>query len=194
MTSEKRSGRKKLLVNRPYQMRFVLEILAVVVLATFISAVAIYVVTDREIESGFYTVHRNLQDIRQLLMPVLAASAVVTFIVMSLLGAYITLRETHKVIGPARKMERKFLEMSSGDFSLMDSFRKEDVLKGLDDFINVHLNTMADYFTILDGSLKDVRELIGEMEAAGVAAEETASRLRSRIDAIEKSAHAFRQV
>ncbi|UCF31087.1 MAG: hypothetical protein JSV26_01280 [bacterium] len=193
MATGKRSGRRKLLVNRPYQVRFILEVLIVVVLATCLSGVITYILTDREIESGFYTVHRSLRDIRQVLLPVLGLSTIVTFVAMALLGAYVTLRETHKVIGPARKMERKFIEMSSGDFSLMDSFRKADVLKGLDDFINIHLNTMSDYFTILDRTTGEVREQIEVMRTGEVSVEEVSARLEEKIAAIEKSAQAFRQ-
>jgi hypothetical protein len=85
------------------------------------------------------------------------------------------------------------MEMSVGNFTLMQSFRKDDVLKGLDDFINVHLNTMSDYFIILDGSVTEIRNLIVNVKSGAVSADDFAEQLANITDRMEKSAAAFRQ-
>jgi hypothetical protein len=126
-------------------------------------------------------------------MPVIAISGLMTLGGMAFLGAFITLRETHRVIGPTEKLESKFMEMSVGNFTLMQSFRKDDVLKGLDDFINVHLNTMSDYFIILDGSVTEIRNLIVNVKSGAVSADDFAEQLANITDRMEKSAAAFRQ-
>jgi len=193
MDAEKRSGRQRLLVNRPYQVRFAMEILIVVVLATCVSALTAYILTGKELESGFFSVHRSIQDIRQLLLPVLMVSALLTFLAMAIWGIFITLKQTHRVIGPAKRMERKFLEMSKGDFHLMHSFREGDVLKGLDDFINLHLNNLSDYFIFLERSLADMRLLIEALEKEEVPPEEFTRRMRDELIEVEKYGEAFKR-
>ena len=82
-----------------------------------------------ELESGFTTSDITLVNVQQALPRILALSSFITLFAMALLGAFITLRETHRVIGPVGKMERKFKEMTEGDFSYMLSFRQNDLLR-----------------------------------------------------------------
>ena len=59
--------RKQFLVNKPYQFRFIAEILLVVILATSLSAVGTFVLMKGEIESGFYSSQQKLVNLRQAL-------------------------------------------------------------------------------------------------------------------------------
>ena len=192
MDSAKRMPRKGLLIHREYQMRFAVEILVVVVLATGASTLTAYLLTNRELKTGFFSVHRSIQDMQQLLMPVLMVSALVTLLAMALLAIYVTLKQTHRVVGPARRMESKFLEMSEGDFSLMQSFRKGDVLRGLDDFINQHLNNMSDYFVYLEKNMQSIDHTIDKLESGDMTPAECAAKLREELAELDKYATAFK--
>ena len=156
--------RRKFLVSRPYQVRFIAEILMVVIVATSLSAGGAYLLTKGEVETGFYSGHRKLVNLQQALPKVLAVSSLVTLVAMSLLGGYITLRETHRVVGPVNRMERKFREMANGDFRYMESFRKTDVLKGLDDSINIHLNNLGDFFITFERAMRDIIPCLAALE------------------------------
>ena len=186
-------ARKTLLVNRPYQLKVVLKMLAVVILATLSSTLAVYFLTAREVERSFFMIHRGITDMQALLMPMLIISGLATFLALSVLATYTILRETHRVIGPAERMERKFQEMSGGNFKLMESFRKDDVLKGLDDYINLHLNNMADYFTCLDQALAEVKKDFGALESGADGADVALDRIKGRMHDIEAYAASFRQ-
>ena len=59
-----------------------------------------------ELESGFTTSDITLVNVQQALPRILALSSFITLFAMALLGAFITLRETHRVIGPVGKMEK----------------------------------------------------------------------------------------
>ena len=192
MTGKNPHPRRRLLVNRPYQIRFVAEVLAVVILTTCASTATAYFLTSREVESGFFSGHRKLVSLQQILPKVLVASALVTLVAMALLGAYITLRETHRVMGPARKMERKFLEMAEGDFSYMSGFRKGDVLKGLDDYINIHLNNLGDFFTSFDRTLEETGVRLEALERSPEDRAEQISQIRELLAGIDHYADAFR--
>lgn len=191
MKSEKR-GRRSFLVSRPYQIRFIAEILMVVVVATCLSAGGAYLLTKGEVESGFYSGHRKLVNLQQALPKVLAVSSLVTLAAMALLGGYITLRETHRVVGPVNRMESKFREMAEGDFSYMESFRKKDVLKGLDDSINIHLNNLGDFFITFEGAMREITPRLAALERGEGDFKENVEVIRTHLAEIDHYAEAFR--
>ncbi len=190
--ASKKVHRTRLLVNRPYQLRFMIEIVVVVLIATCLSTGVAYLVTQQEVESGFFSGHRKLVSLHEALPKVLLTSALVTLITMAVLGAYITLRETHRVIGPVRRMEKKFQEMAEGDFRYMKSFRKGDVLKGLDDSINIHLNNLGDLISVFDMSLKDVISGLNALEKGEGDRDQNLELIRKRLAEIDRYADAFR--
>ena len=191
MKSKKRF-KGRFLVSRPYQVRFIAEILLVVLLATFLSAGGAYVLTKGEMESGFYSGHRKLVNLHQVLPKVLAVSSLVTLVAMGLLGGYITLRETHRVVGPVNRMEKKFKEMAEGDFSYLESFRKDDVLKGLDDSINIHLNSLGDFFITFEKAMREITPRLVALERSEEDTDENLDIIRKLLAEIDHYADAFR--
>ncbi|UCG38184.1 MAG: hypothetical protein JSV00_08285, partial [bacterium] len=113
--------RRQLLINRPYQFRFIAEILAAALLATLLSATATYIITKREVGRITAEGRGGPAGLEEVLPGVIVASALVTLASMALLGAYVTLWETHRVVGPVKRMERKLQEMPEGDFRYMES-------------------------------------------------------------------------
>ena len=188
------SHRRRLLVNRPYQVRFMVEIMVVVLVATLLSTGAAYLVTQQEVTSGFFSGHKKLVNLHEALPKVLLTSAFVTLVTMALLGAYITLREAHRVIGPVRRLEQKFREMTEGDFQYLESFRKGDVLKGLDDSVNIHLNNMGDLVRVLDMGMKDAKAGLLALERGEGDRDEIIQGIRKRLAEIDHYADAFRPV
>ena len=182
----------RFLVSRPYQLRFVTRILLVVIVATCLSAGGAYIFTKGELESGFFSGHRKLVNLHEALPKVLAVSSLVTFVAMALLGTYITLRETHRVVGPVNRMENKFREMTEGNFNYMESFRKEDVLKGLDDSINIHLNNLGDFFITFERAMGEINMRLTALEKDKGSTEENLERIRKLIAEIDHYADAFR--
>ena len=184
--------RGRFLVNRPYQFRFMAEILIVVILAICLSATGTYVLMKGELESKFTTSDITLLKVQQAFPRILALSSFVTFFAMALLGVFITLHETHRVIGPVGKMERKFKEMTDGDFSYMLSFRRNDLLKGLDDSINIHLNNLSDFFSSFDRVLYEIVPLLTAIENSEGDAGENLLKIRTLLAELDHYADAFR--
>jgi hypothetical protein len=184
--------RKRFLVNQPYQFRFIAEILLVVIFASLLSTGGAYVLMKGELASEFYTSQRKLDNLNQALPRILAVSSIVTFFAMALLGGFITLRETHRVIGPVGKMEKKFKEMAEGNLSYMVSFRKGDVLKGLDDSINIHLNNLSDLLTTFEKVKHDVIPMLLALEKSEGDTAQNISMIRNLLAELDHYAEAFR--
>lgn len=184
--------RGRFLVNKPYQFRFIAEIMLVIILATTLSAGATFMLMKGEMENEFYSSERKLENVREALPRILAVSSFVTLFAMALVGLFITLRETHRVIGPVEKMERKFKEMTEGDYSYMVGFRKADVLKGLDVSINTHLNNLSDFFTNFDKTVREVAFPLTAIEQGEGDKEENFLKIRDLLAELNQSADAFR--
>lgn len=187
-----RSGRKRLLVNKPYQYRFIAEILLVILLAITLSAGAAYFLIHGELSSGRHSSEEKLLHLQHSLPGIFLLPSIISFVAMALLGGFITLRETHRVIGPISKMERKFVEMAEGDFSYIMPFRKADELKGLDEFINIHLNNLSDFFTIMDKMEREIVPLLAALERSEGDYLENLGRIRSLLAELDHYAEAFR--
>jgi len=184
--------RKQFLVNRTYQSRFIVEILLVVILASVLSVGGAYVLMKGELASEFYTSQRKLDNLNQALPRIFVVSSFVTFFALALLGGFITLRETHRVIGPVGKMEKKFKEMAEGNLRYMVSFRKGDVLKGLDDSINIHLNNLSDFLTTFEKVKHDVIPLLLDLEKSEGEPAEHIRMIRDLLTELDHYAQAFR--
>lgn len=184
--------RKQFLVNKPYQLRFIAEVMIVIILATSLSTGAIYVLLSGEMESGFHSSEQILENVREALPRILGLSAFVIFISMALMGGFITLRETHRVIGPAGKMEKKFREMAEGNFDYMIPFRNADVLKGLDESINVHLNNLSDFFITFEKTEREIVPLLGALESSEGDTEKNIAKIRKLMAELGHYAEAFR--
>jgi len=57
------------LIDRKYQVKLMLQIVVMVIVATSVSALATYFLTNREISSAFYLAHRDTWDLKDLLLP-----------------------------------------------------------------------------------------------------------------------------
>jgi hypothetical protein len=184
--------RKQFLVNQSYQVRFMAEIILVVILATVLSALGTYILMTGELQSGFQSSESKLASVHEALPKILMVSTFVTIFAMVLVGIFITLRETHRVIGPVGKMENKFREMSEGNYGYMIPFRKGDLMKGLDDSINIHLNNLSDFFTNYNKAVQEIGPLLTAIEQGDGDAGENLQKIRNLLAELEQQADAFR--
>ena len=155
--------RRKYLVDRNYQARLIFQIVILVVVATSVSAVATFILANREVSAAFYLAHRDTWDLKELLLPVITGTSLVTFFLVSVVSALITLRESHRIVGPVQRLTGALNDLAQGRISFVGTLRKDDVLKGLDDDIN----TLSENLARLDGRLKEALDGL-KIEIAGL--------------------------
>ncbi|MDF1535767.1 MAG: hypothetical protein P1S46_04590 [bacterium] len=155
--------RKKYLVDRKYQVRLMAQIVILVIVATSVSAIATFILANREVSAAFYLAHRDTWDLKELLLPVITGTSLVTFILVSAISAVIALRESHRVVGPVERLTGALADLAEGRISYVGTVRKGDLLKGLDDDIN----TLSGNLSRMDGRLQEVlARLRGELDRA----------------------------
>jgi methyl-accepting chemotaxis protein len=170
--------RKRYLVDRKYQVRLIVQIMILVIVATSVSAVATFVLANREVSTAFYLAHRDTWDLKELLLPVITGTSLVTFLLVSGISAIIALRESHRIVGPVERLTGALADLADGRISYVGTVRKGDLLKGLDDDIN----TLSENLARMDGRLQEVlgglkREL-EQFDQAGELTEDGAKRIR----------------
>jgi len=178
--------RKKYLVDRKYQMRLILQIVILVIVATSVSAVATFFLANREVSTAFYLAHRDTWDLKELLLPVITGTSLVTFLFVSVISAFIALRESHRIVGPVARLTGAMNDLAKGRISFVGMLRKDDVLKGLDDDIN----TLSENLARLDGRLREALDGL-KMELAGLRESETLS--SEKINRIRNCANDFEE-
>lgn len=89
-------------------------------------------------------------------------------------------------------MQKKFSEMTQGDFSYMVPFRSGDVLKGLDNSINIHLNNLGDFFTNYDETMREIVSLVTDLEEDSGDAQDNILKVRGLLAGLDQKADAFR--
>ncbi len=177
--------RKRYLVDRKYQVRLMVQIIILVIVATSVSAVATFILANREVSTAFYLAHRDTWDLKELLLPVITGTSLVTFLLVSVISAAIALRESHRIVGPVERLTGALADLAQGRISYMKPVRRGDLLKGLDDDIN----TLSENLARMDGRLQEVlgglkREL-GQFDQAGELDEEGAKRIREIANELE---------
>jgi methyl-accepting chemotaxis protein len=177
--------RKRYLVDRKYQVRLIVQIIILVVVATSVSAVATFVLANREVSTAFYLAHRDTWDLKELLLPVITGTSLVTFLLVSGISAIIALRESHRIVGPVERLTGALADLADGRISYVGTVRKGDLLKGLDDDIN----TLSENLARMDGRLQEVlgglkREL-EQFDQAGELTEDSAKRIREITNEME---------
>ena len=109
--------RRKYLVDRKSQLRLVLLIIILVIGATSVSATVTLILVNREIGSTFYLAHRDTWDLKELLLPVVIGTSMIAFLLVSVISIVIALRESHRIVGPTKRLTRVIKDLSEGRIS-----------------------------------------------------------------------------
>jgi hypothetical protein len=185
--------RRTYLVNRVFQVRFILEIVAVVLASTLLAAAAFYFLADWELSSTFFSVHREVQDIRLVLLPAVALTALVVFGLVAGLCIYITLRETNRLAGPLYRFEQNVRLMAEGRFDLVTRLRHGDELQRLAEA----LDAMGDGVGGAAGRMREaasvLRLQVEGLEARRLLPDAEAEKLRAGMAEMEKAIGFFRR-
>lgn len=186
--------RKRYLVDRSYQLRLIFQILTLVVVATGVSAAATFILANREVSTAFYLAHRDTWDLKELLLPVITGTSLVTFLLVSAISTFIVLRESHRMVGPIGRLAGVLGDLAQGRISyLKGGFRKDDVLKGLDEDINTLSGNLAGLDDRLRGALDGLKkEVAGFRESEGLTGEQVAG-IRTCVKAFEEALEFFKR-
>ena len=131
---KKHIKRKKLnlAVKREFQMWLLVRILGVVIVSTMVAVLILYLFSRQEISSSFYTAHIQIRRVSDLLLPVMAAGALVSL----LSGVILALFLPQKLAGPIYRIQKSLEVIRDGNLTEKIVLRKDDPFSDLADSVN----------------------------------------------------------
>ena len=155
--------RRRILIKRAFQLRYVGAILFFVLLITLISTITIYAAIFPYLSEKLANVYpqgRLVMVLRNANMKVLMSTAVVLPI-----AVWVGIMFSHRIAGPWYRMEVILREIAEGSLTARVNLRKGDELQSLGDAINEvtdNLRAMAkenvEYIDSLDDTLKSFED------------------------------------
>ncbi|MDH5298204.1 MAG: methyl-accepting chemotaxis protein [Desulfobulbaceae bacterium] len=134
--------RKKLnlSVKRQFQIWLLVRILGTIILSSLVAAAILYFYSRQEIAATFYDAHIKIRRVSDLLLPVVAAGALVSL----LSGMALALFLPQKIAGPLFRVENGLREMGGGDLTVSIKLRHGDTLMDLADRLNETASSLRD--------------------------------------------------
>jgi len=127
------------IVDYAFQLKFVLKIVFFVVLATIITGVVTFFITNEALERSFYSIHYQIKNVWQILLPSVVVISFVTTTIVAVFTTIVALVASHKVGGPLYRFKKSLKSIEEGDLTIDTKLRARDDLQ---DFVG-SLNSMT---------------------------------------------------
>ena len=142
MADQETFVRKQYLVDRSYQLRFVARLLVVI----FMIAMGSSLIASAILWKSMYSA--DLEQQAHIVSGLVGIS--MTLLIELLLSIsilyYLGIRQTHRVVGPLKRLTKTLEAIGQGDFTQRINLRKGDVLEDLAQTINQMADTLQKRF------------------------------------------------
>jgi|GEM_PF-1149155 len=91
----------------------------------------LYYLADEELGRSFYSVHATIRNTWRILLPAVIVSGAVSSFLSIGAAAWVAIRESHRVAGPALRLRRLFARLAEGDLGAEVRLRRGDALEDL---------------------------------------------------------------
>ncbi len=132
----KKFMRKRLFVDKKFQVPFILTILVVLIMVILLLSILIIYSTSHQMKGSAISKLLVLKNTNQLITPVVITVSVFIFLVVGGFSLYYLLKYTHKIVGPMVRFKHLLKAMGNGDLSINLKFREKDKLKELGDILS----------------------------------------------------------
>lgn len=173
--------RKKLnlSVKAQFQRWLLIRILGVVIVSAAVAVLILYFYSRQEISSSFYSAHIQIRRVSDLLLPVMAAGALVSLLGGMLLAIFLP----QKIAGPLYRIEKGLEVIRQGDLTEEIRLRRNDTLAELADSVNEttgDLRVRIQEIKDIQRELDEVLTALEHREATAIAARQNAALERFR--------------
>ncbi|MBM4065043.1 MAG: HAMP domain-containing protein [Planctomycetes bacterium] len=155
--------RRTIFIKRGFQMRFIIWVIALLILCGICSAAVLYPFLSSEISSELSTGHRDAEDIKRHLALAIIIGNVLAVIVAALATTVVILYISHKIAGPLYRFEMICKEVGRGNLNVYAGLREKDQLGGLSEAFSEMLAQLrsrcSDQYTRLETARKNLSEL-----------------------------------
>ncbi len=159
--AEHKRKKLNLSVKKYFQRWLLVRILGVTFLCSVIAALILYLYARNEITTSFFDAHIKIRRVSDLLLPVVLAGSLVSFIS----GILISIFLPQKIAGPIFRIEQDLKPIQEGDLTSLISLREGDILKDLAEEVNKATNEIKGKVQMSKDALADLIEVLTTMPA-----------------------------
>ena len=123
--------RQSVFIKKGFQSRFILGVLAIILLSGLCSALLIYWIVGDELQARALSPHINIANAGERLGISILIGNVVSILVAGVVAAVSVLYASHKIAGPLHRFEVLCEQVGNGNLDSISSLRKNDQLQEL---------------------------------------------------------------
>ncbi len=157
-----RPTRRIVLIEKAFQVRFIVKMTALVVVGTALTGGILYVLANQEFGRAFYSAHYQARSSWELLLPAVLAASFVSMALVAAGAAVLTLYDSHRIGGPLYRFQANLRAIGQGDLTLVTRLRKGDELQGFTEAMNEMTRNLRDRVHRAREAQEDLRALLAE--------------------------------
>ena len=126
---EEKFKRKKLLVDKKFQTKFILNVYIIIIILIILLGLLLLYLSSKEMSRSIYSKITTIKSTKEVLFPLFIKISFIVLIIGFAVAGFRFLVLSHKVAGPMLRFKRILKEFKNGDLTLEIRFRKKDELK-----------------------------------------------------------------
>lgn len=137
MIAEK-NKRRNYFIKRKFQTKFILRFCGLVVLASAISGIIVFLhlYFRGTITTAFVNSRLSIITTADYILPVLIGASLITIVLISMATALVVMYLSHRIAGPLFRIEKSIDEIGAGNLVFKINLRSTDEIKKMADCIN----------------------------------------------------------
>ena len=155
--------RKILIVDRPFQLSFIVKFFNMVAIASVIMGSIIYFFCGRTVTTVFRNSRLEILTTMDFILPGLLMSAAVVIAVVGAATAFVALYLSHRIAGPVYRMRRDLESFKAGNLKQVFSLRSKDELQPLSGSLNDMARSVEANITALKAEVAQLEKISSEL-------------------------------
>lgn len=151
---EDKNRRRKYFIDKQFQNRFILRFCFLVVLASLISGVLLYLFSKGTVTTAFVNSRLSIVSTANYILPALISSSLVAILLIGITTAIVVVYQSHRIAGPLFNIERSVKRMGEGVLWSRITLRSSDEMVRLADSLNEMAEELKNH--LLEIKLKSV--------------------------------------
>ncbi|MDD5347023.1 MAG: methyl-accepting chemotaxis protein [Candidatus Omnitrophica bacterium] len=123
--------RRHYLIDKDFQLKFILRFCAVVVLASLLLGGLVFYLTRSSTTVAIENTRVSVKSTADFIFPVLVLTVVLVALFSSVVLGTMALVVSHRIVGPLYRLRREVAALQAGDFTRQFQVRNKDSLKDL---------------------------------------------------------------
>lgn len=187
-----RARRKNYLIDRKFQVNFILKFCLLAVGTGLFSMVVLYSLSNKATTVSFLNSRVVVQSTADFLFPILIQTFIIAAVLVSLATMYIALFVSHRIAGPAYRFKKTLAALGEGNFSGDCKLRRKDSLQDVAGAINDMMGSVRKDLNTINGSITKLNSRLSDAQKKqGLDGAEIKELMKEALE-LDKALHHFK--